>query len=251
MKRRTWLSGALAGLAAPLRGADPREPVVPLAAGAEWHRLTADDGVEFQIVRFQAAKCDLRVIDQPERSTARSLGKVMTDAGAIAGVNAGFFTPEFTPLGLVIADGKRAGQWMKSTLLGGVVLVKKGRPLLLWREEMGGSEGVTQLVQAGPRLVNHGAPVTGLEASKERARSFIATDGGGGWILGTAAYLSLAALAKRLAQPDLIPGFNVERALNFDGGKSTGLWLRRPDGTEHYEREFATVRNFVGIFPRN
>lgn len=251
MKRRSWFSAVLAALAVPDLPAASREPAVPLAGGAQWLRFTSDDGVEFQMVRFHASRCELRVIDQPERSTARSLGKVMAAAGAIAGVNAGFFTPEFAPLGLVIADGRRVGEWQKSSLLGGAVIVRHGRPLLLWREEVGGAQGITQLVQAGPRLVNHGEPVGGLEASKERSRSFIATDGDGGWLIGIAAYLSLADLARRLTAPELVSGFRVERALNFDGGKSTGLWLRTPDGTEHYEREFATVRNFVGIFPRN
>lgn len=251
MKRRVFLTAAAGALAGSAHGEVLREPVVKLAAGAEWYRFVAEGDVEFNVVRFSSSKYALRVLDQPERAAAKSLGGMMEGLGALAGINAGFFTPEFQPLGLVITDGRRAGEWMRSTLLGGAVMVKNGRLLLLWREEVGSSDGVTQLVQAGPRLVNHGAPVQGLEASKQRARSFIATDGDGGWLLGTAAYTSLKELATILAQPGLVPGFVIHRALNFDGGKSTGLWLRKPDGTAFYEREFATVRNFVGIFPRN
>jgi hypothetical protein len=251
MTRRTFVHLGLASAGSAVLAAESRQPVVGLASGAQWHRLVTADDVDVQIIRFDAAQVALRVLDQPERSTARSLGAVMEEAGAIAGVNAGFFTPEFEPLGLVIGDGKRHGTWQRSTLLGGAVMVRKGKPLLLWREEVGSSDNVTQLVQAGPRLVNHGVPVQGLEASKQRARSFIATDGDGGWAIGIAAYLSLAALSQLLVMQDLVPGFTVHRALNFDGGKSTGLWLRKPDGRTQYEREFATVRNFVGIFPRS
>ncbi len=252
MNRRSFLKLTTT---TPLAGAAHAKPLnrqpVALDAGAQWHQFIAGEDVDFSVVQFSSSRCELRVIDQPERSSARDLGTVMQGTTAVAGINAGFFTPEFTPLGLVISGGRRTGEWMRSTLLGGAVMVRNGKLLLLWRDEVGGSQGVTQLVQAGPRLVNHGAPVAGLEANKQRARSFIATDGDGRWIIGTAAYTSLAELAHLLSQKDFLPGFSVHRALNFDGGKSTGFWVRKPDGTAHYDREFATVRNFVGIFPRN
>ena len=249
MKRRRVLS-ALGLCALPLqaRAADRKAPVA-LAAGAQYHEF-ALESADFQVVTFDATRCTLRVIDQPEASAARNLGMVMREQNAIAGVNAGFFTPEFQPLGLVISDGQRAGEWTRSTLLGGAVLVKNGRLMLLWREEVGSSDGVTQLVQAGPRLVNHGSAVTGLESSKHRARTFIATDGSGRWAIGLCQYTSLAGLASMLATPGLIPGLEIDRALNFDGGKSSGLWLRTASGEEVYEHEIATVRNFAGIFPR-
>lgn len=254
MKRRSFFklaAGSSLTLVGEARGDTSRAEVVSLADGASWHRFVAGGDVDFQVVRFHASRCTLRVIDQPELSTARRLGTVMEESGALAGINAGFFTPEFAPLGLVISDGRRAGQWQSSTLLGGAVMVKDGNLLLLWKNEVGSSKGVSQLVQAGPRLVNHGVAVGGLEANKQRSRSFIATDGDGGWLVGVASYTSLAELAGLLAQEELISGFKVFRALNFDGGKSTGLWLRKLDGSVFYEREFATVRNFVGIFPRN
>ncbi len=39
-----------------------------------------------------------------------------------------------TPLGLMIADGKRTGGFQKSDLLTAVVMMRKGRPaLLVWQ----------------------------------------------------------------------------------------------------------------------
>jgi hypothetical protein len=229
-----------------------REPDVPLTGGALLHRfsVSGEDSADFSVVVFETKRCTLRVLDQPDSGSAKTLGQVMREQNGIAGVNAGFFTPTFEPLGLVIADGKRAGSWMRSTLLGGVVLVKNGKLTLLWRDEMGTADGVSQLVQAGPRLVNNGEPVTGLDAAKERARTFIATDNAGRWAIGLCEYTSLAGLAAMLSTKGLIPGMTIHRALNFDGGKSSGLWCRRADGEEIYEREIATVRNFVGVFPR-
>ena len=112
-------------------------------------------------------------------------------------------------------------------------------------------------MQAGPRLVNHGTAITGLETGRHRPRTFIATNGagrwpvaGGWWLVGLAQSTTLAGLAQILAKPDLVPGFEVDRALNFDGGKSSALWLRTAGGETRYEQEISTVRNFVAIVPK-
>jgi hypothetical protein len=258
-QRRAWLATVAGwfGLGRVLRAAAPwaisgERNTEPMAAGARYHELTVAGGgdVSFQLVEFRSDACTLKIVDQPDAGNAKSLAYAMREAGALAGVNGGFFTPEFQPLGLVITDGKRVGSWMKSSLLGGVVLVKRGRLMLLWREEMGNSDGVTQLVQAGPRLVNHGSAITGLDASKSRARTFIATDNAGRWMLGLCEYTSLAGLAEILSSVELIPGFQINRALNFDGGKSSALWLKTAAGREVSESEFTSVRNFVALFPK-
>ncbi|MBL9145675.1 MAG: phosphodiester glycosidase family protein [Verrucomicrobiaceae bacterium] len=208
------------------------------------------DSVEFNLVHFEARQCVLRIIDQPSRSAAEDLEEVMPRIGALAGINGGFFTPEFTPLGLTISSGRRVGTWSRSSLLGGVVVVRSGRLLLLWRDEFQDSEAVTELLQAGPRLVNNGQPVSGLDVRASRPRTFIATDVAGRWLLGTTSHVSLAELAKLLASPGLVPGMEIARALNFDGGKSTGFWARLVDGSVVSSPEIATVRNFVALVPR-
>ncbi|MDB6140883.1 MAG: Protein of unknown function periplasmic [Verrucomicrobiaceae bacterium] len=230
-----------------------REPEVALPAGAAWLRFTVEgeESVEFQVVRFSAERCTLRIIDQPVRADAVSLGTAMKRTSALAGVNGGFFNPAFEPLGLVIAQGRRAGSWQKSSLLGGVVVVRKGRLMLLWRDEFQEAPGISELLQAGPRLVNHGVAITGLESGRSRPRTFIATDDAGHWMLGIAQYTSLAHLAQILATPGLVLGLEIDRALNFDGGKSTGLWLRTATGAVEYEEEISTVRNFVAVMPRD
>jgi uncharacterized protein YigE (DUF2233 family) len=229
-----------------------REPVVPMAAGAAYHAFSVggEDSVDFQVVVFDSARCGLRIVDQPREGDAVSLGEALRPTAAIAGVNGGFFTPAFTPLGLVISNGKRVGAVQRSGLLGGVLMVRKGRLQLLWRDEFTLDTGVTELIQAGPRLVANGTAIVGLKASDDRPRTFVATNGEGRWALGICRYASLAALAQILATPGIIPGVEIDRALNFDGGKSTGLWLRTMAGEEVYESEIATVRNFVTIEPR-
>lgn len=247
-----WLALSLeTGLQAQWRIASQSAPAA-LTGGAVHVRraVSGPADVELQLVFFEAAKCDLRVIDQPQRVSAGSLGDAMRSGNYIAGCNAGYFTPEFAPLGLVISNSTRAGSFQKSSLLGGMVVVRKGRPTLLWRDEYVEQKAVTELVQAGPRLVNGGKPVAGLDATKRRARTFIVTDCAGKWAIGICDRASLRELSDILATDAIVPELEVERALNFDGGSSTGLWFRRADGKESYSREFATVRNFLAVLPR-
>ncbi len=225
-----------------------------LAAGAALVRrvVTGPAGTaELKLVFFDDVKCELRVIDQPDRSRAGSLGDAMRALpGAVAGCNAGYFAPDFSPLGLVISQGQRRGALQKSSLLGGLIVVRKGRPRMVWRDEFVDGPGATDLVQAGPRLVIDAQPVKGLEATKRRVRTFVLTDGKSRWALGTSSRLSLAELSAVLAAPGVIAEFRVARAMNLDGGSSTGLWVRHAGGSESYDSEFSTVRNFLAVLPR-
>jgi hypothetical protein len=53
-----------------------------------------------------------------------------------------------------------------------------------------------------------------------------------------------------LSSAKVMKELKVDRALNLDGGSSTGLWWRDDRGTEHYDRESSTVRNFLVLVAR-
>jgi hypothetical protein len=88
-----------------------------------------------------------------------------------------------------------------------------------------------------------------LEATKRRMRTFVLTDCAGKWALGLCSHVSLRELSDLLSTKGIIIECQVERALNLDGGSSSGFWFRGPDGNEQYDREFATVRNFLAVVP--
>ena len=217
--------------------------VIQYKIGREHHTF------QLQLVVFDSRQFDLKVIDQPEGWSGGSrITECMRAAAAVAGVNGGFFTPEFKPMGLMIANGKRTGAWQTSPLLTGAVVVTS-HPQLLWNAEVNPAVA-SELVQAGPRLVDGGQAVPGLDHRKQSTRTFIATDGGHQWLLGLAHDISLAELAELLATPGLMPAFSVNRALNLDGGHSSSLYYRSNDGREHAEPGWSTVRNYLGIVPR-
>lgn len=213
-------------------------------------QLTGPTEADLNLILFTSGKYELRVVNQTERARAVSLAVKMRELGAIAGCNGGYFTPDFLPLGLEVSHGVRSGAFQRSSLLGGVFVVRNGRPALVWKDEYAEQKGITQLFQAGPRLVHAGLPVAGLEATKRRARTFVLTDQAGSWAIGTCKSVTLRELSDLLATRALLPEITVKRALNFDGGSSTGLWWRAEDGQEHSEREFARVRNFLVLMPR-
>jgi hypothetical protein len=225
----------------------------PLHGDATLHTLSVSknsDSVDLLLVYFDSRSHELKIIDQPEDGAgAGQITACMRQAGAIAGVNGGFFTPQFTPMGLMIADGTPTGAWQSNKLLTGAVVVHHS-PQLLWNAEVRESRSARDMIQAGPRLVDSGRPVASLERSKHVPRTFIATDGSHRWIFGLARHTSLGELAEILTTPDLLPGFHVHRALNLDGGRSSAIYYRTADGREQSDPGWSTVRNYLGIVPR-
>lgn len=226
-----------------------------LVGGHAWRwtvRVTdGDERIDLHLVQFDTRRFVIRVLDQPRAEAGGdAIDPVMRAHRAIAGVNGGFFTPEFQPLGLMIAGGRKVGGLSSAKLLGGMVLSTEGEPYLIWRSEFAGEAGVTDLVQAGPRLVDGGVAVGGLERHKSRARSFIATDGGRSWIIGVARSTSLGSLAEVLATPGLVPHMRVMRALNLDGGRSSAIWMLTAQRGPIFEPGWSTVRNYLAIMPR-
>jgi len=227
----------------------------PLPGGAAWlHQVSvsrAGRTVDLQFILFDSSRYDLQVIDQPEDwSGGGQITNRMRSVGAVAGVNGGFFSPQFVPLGLMIAAGQPTGAWQQNKLLSGAVVVRQQEPQLLWNAEVHDTNTVRQLLQAGPRLVDASRPVPSLDRNKQAARTFIATAGGQRWVLGTARSTSLGELAEILTSPDVLPGLRLHRALNLDGGRSTALYCRSADGQEISQPGWSTVRNYLAILPR-
>ena len=223
----------------------------PLIGGASLHQATVRS-VDLQFIAFDSRSYDLKVIDQPEDwSGGGKITACMRQAGAIAGVNGGFFSHDFTPMGLMIANGRATGSWQQNKLLTGAVVVSHDEPQLRWNAEVRDARSSAHdLIQAGPRLVDSGRPVPNLERRMHVTRTFIATDGGHRWLFGLARSTSLGELAAILATPALLPGFHIHRALNLDGGHSSALYFRTADGHEHSDPGWSTVRNYLGIVPR-
>ena len=224
-------------------------PVAKVAP--RYHNVTLQ-GITMQCVSFDIRSHQLHVLDQPagpgtlwptSKEAAQSIG-------GIAAINAGFFTPEGKPLGVCIANGKRAGATHPSSLGSGVWYEDQGRSSILRREKS--NFRANHLLQAGPMLAEKSAPVKGLEAKRQSARSFIAWDGGSLWVIGRTSPCTLSALSAALAGASPA-GFPIASALNLDGGRSAELFVSAdiPGGGQTVRPFFNNpVRNFLVLKPR-
>ena len=182
-------------------------------------------GITFEGVTFDSREHRLVVADQ-----ASGPGSIFADsaaaaraAGGIAAVNAGFFTPEGDPLGLVISAGKISGSWNSASSLGSGVWSesRSGQSAIARRGTLTRAEAITkrELIQAGPLLVENSRAVGGLEATKSSVRILILWDGGTRWWIGRSSPCTLAALGQALT------AWPIRQALNLDGGRSSDLWI--------------------------
>lgn len=207
-------------------------PQAPVATSANPPQVTTREisGITFEGVAFDSRNHRLVVADQPGGPGSRfaAAAAAAQSLGGLAAVNAGFFTPEGAPLGLVASSGKISGAWNSASSLGSAVWYqsKSGTSAIVRRDKLGrtAAAAMRELIQAGPLLVENGHSVGGLEATKTSARTIVLWDGGSRWWLGCSSPCSLAALTQALAA-GTPTDWPILQALNLDGGRSSDLWI--------------------------
>jgi hypothetical protein len=172
--------------------------------------------------------------------------------GCVAGVNGGFFHPDWRPAGLVISKGQRINRFETAKLLSGVIYSDDRGIHLVRRGRFQDHTHISALLQTGPYLVEDGRTVRGLSTSDPRRRTFIATDWRGHWVIGaTMTSLTLSELGAILASPGALTPWRVDRAINLDGGSSTGFFFDRGVGKAPVTLQpWKRVRNLLGICTR-
>lgn len=224
---------------------------IPAASAAVAHWSETFSGpreVAVQVVNFDPRACTLRVIDNPRGDD--DLPGAMRAQHALAGVNGGYFHPDWSPLGLVISRGRIAHPLERAKLLSGLLISSGAQLRLLRVAEFSGSRGVQEALQAGPFLLDRGKAVAGLNATRVAGRTVLLADADGVRSLMITGPATLAELSDLLASARVAPGLRVQRALNLDGGSSSALWVRGA-GEAFYSAESKTVRNYLAVLPRN
>ncbi len=212
--------------------ATPVAPPVAVAAPIVPAQVNTKEiaGITFEGVAFDSRSHRLAVADQPGGP-----GSLYQDSEAaaealhgLAAVNAGYFTPEGAPLGLVVSAGKISGAWNSTSSLGSAAWyrTRAGVSGIARREKLGrpAAAAMQELLQAGPLLVENGKPIGGLEATKTSARIVLLWDGGSRWWIGRSSPCALADISKNLAIQSPT-GWPIRQALNLDGGRSADLFI--------------------------
>jgi phosphodiester glycosidase len=197
-----------------------------------------------ELALFSSKSCTLRVLDNPDGE--KSLSETMAQEKCVAGMNGGYFNPDFAPIGLRIVDGKVLAPLVRARLLTGVLASSPRGTQIMRVAEFSRRSKLDAAVECGPFLVDLGVAVRGLDESRSARRTFAAVDRGDHVALGFCSDNSLAELGKILSSASF-GGFKVWRALNLDGGSSSAFWFKRKDGSVLSIPEQKTVRDFVGV----
>lgn len=169
--------------------------------------------------------------------------------GAVVAINGGYFVPGGQPLGLVRLDGADRHPRSDATVLSGVVAIAgDGRLSLPTRNDA--LAGVVSAFQSGPFVIDPGGAVGVSDRPHSARRSLLAMDDHGRLLLLATGPLTLHQVATMLHDhPQAFGLERVERALNLDGGPSTGLSLALPDPAWSWG-ERGPVRNILVFAPR-
>jgi len=176
------------------------------------------------IVRIDPDTVRLRVGYAPDQP--RGLRSWFEQQRPLAAINGSFFTQEYRPAALLISDGTASGDSYEG--FGGMLAVTPagGIALRSLRDQpYDPNEPLDQALQSFPMLVFPGGVPADIQDNGQRARrTAIAIDRAGRLLLivGPTNGFTLRGLAEWLSQSDL----EVDRALNLDGGSSTGLYLK-------------------------
>jgi uncharacterized protein YigE (DUF2233 family) len=200
------------------------------------------------LVLFSTKSCTLRVVDQAT-APRRELAYVMERENCLAGVNGGYFDSDYAPIGLLIVDGGTIAPLQRARLITGMLIASSRGVQIMRTREFPRQQKFNAAVQCGPFLVDLGRPVRGLEETHQARRTFAAVAKPDRAALGLCSEISLAELADILASAHLANDFKISRALNLDGGSSSGFWFAR-DREALSVPEQKTVRDFIAIVPK-
>lgn len=184
------------------------------------------------LFRTSLKKFDLKVIRASafgERaSTARDLCEKVK---AVLCINASFFDEQYKPLGLIIEKGNLFQKIHRGgNTLTGIVQKTKDRVSIVHRLDFAPGK-VLEAIQAGPRLISTGQPVSGLrEGNISHRRSGACIDPDNRLILFAVSEsffgVPISTLQKILLKRDIA----CWDAINLDGGSSTQLYYSGTTG---------------------
>ncbi len=209
----------------------------PLSSGVELVRADLVRGArsvgEFVAVYSDPAHIHAELHLNPDKDPLAS----MLGPDTMAVLNAGFFTPERRPTGLLVSHGRVLSPFVPEAggAGSGVLILEEGRVQLLERDGVGTRDfaRTTLAIQAGPRVIESTGQMGILSDDGQRAHRTVAgVDDRGRLALavvlgsrGPSSGPTLFELQSLLSNQSLGP-LAFRFALNLDGGPSTGLHLK-------------------------
>jgi pimeloyl-ACP methyl ester carboxylesterase/uncharacterized protein YigE (DUF2233 family) len=215
------------------------------------------------VVLLQPDTYKVELIDNPsiKPDTYKSVAGLTKDKGAIAGINGGFFTKEFTPNGLFILKGKVLSpiKKLKSPVLAGLMLIDENGKVEL--ESINSyseleKKGYYYGLQSGPFLIEPDNDISkavlsnGMIANQVVKHTVLALSTDNQLLVISTSSVSLKNLADCLSRYPAAFGVDrIKSALSLDGGRSSAFSVRLPDKAVNIEEGWP-VRNSVLFFSK-
>jgi exopolysaccharide biosynthesis protein len=210
--------------------------------------LTISNGVteaQLQMVYFTPVDIQFEVVANLD-GNIEGVQDAVERGGGFGGINGGYFEANLDPIGLLVSNSRIVRPTRKAKLLSGIFSVRNGHPELSRTSEFPGTKGVQQAIQSGPFLVDGGGTVDGLNNLRVAPRTFVFTCGPTVWGFGVCRSVTLKEMGEILAGANLIREHRIIRALNFDGGSSSALYLRL-DGQTISSEGRSVVSNYLVV----
>jgi uncharacterized protein YigE (DUF2233 family) len=203
---------------------------------------------QLQVLRVDPKKFEVRVIDSRAFGSDRLAIKALAQkTGALAAINGGFFTPDWKPLGLLIADGLEVNPLRRTDW--GIFIIQDGQPRIIHTNEYRYEKSISQALQVGPRLVVEGQEVR-LKKQAARRSAIGITYGHQVVFLNTDHTEAYAQdLARIFRLPESQGGLECRDAMSLDGGPSAQMFV----DYKHLKLQIPGgwgIPNGIGIFQR-
>ncbi len=195
--------------------------------GVEWQSRQVDHS-KIMLVRLDPLQVRIRVAYAPQ--APKTLSEWMNTAHPLIAMNGGYFEADYRASALTIADGVVSGHSYQG--FGGMLAVDssgKVELVSLVHASKPLNKRVVQAIQSFPRLVWDGKALP-IQKDQQRARrTALALDDMGHLLLivSDQPIWTLSEFSQWLVACNL----EIVRALNLDGGPSTGLAIRTPSST--------------------
>ena len=194
----------------------------------EWRVTINDRSDRLRLARVDPTQVRVRVLYQPD--SPRRVSEWLASTQAQLVINGNYFDPQNQALGLIVADGVRAGVNYEG--FGGMLAIGENTVKVRWNVSAPyrSDEALVYGLQNFPMLVLPGGQAnTQIDDNQRLApRSVVAQDRSGRliFLVSPSLMFTLTGLGQWLAASDL----DIDTALNLDGGTSSGLLLR--EGTQ-------------------
>jgi uncharacterized protein YigE (DUF2233 family) len=200
---------------------------VPLGPAAEFRTIRfatpQDRSVDLRSLCWQQGTFQVHLVPMESDESLQRMG---ARTGAFYAVNGGYFGTDFKPVGLRIIDGVQTSPPSTQRALSGFVTIDSDGAVDLLNQAPTAKPHVNAF-QAGPFLIDPDGSIGIHHANDAPAarRTIIATDGADHVLLITTSEVTLYDLALCLHDHPAAFGAQgpIARALNLDGGPSTGM----------------------------